>query len=411
VFKILDSLSNSLRVCLQAGVESDLLALVLPMTVKHAKLLISPTERNIDQTILEGTKSLIESAAVPAGILDADLKFVTCSDAWINWYNQYYGSEIQNQSQIVGKSFYKFVHHCPNIIKENFATNLLGQFTHCNSLSIPSKPVKRVVQWESTGFSNIEGKMLGILFSHRDITNEHNLEMKNKQLFQANEMLQNFALIFAHDVMQPIFQLSCFVDLLKAHLEKMQLQDDTVNYYVDTIKRSLKHIYNLGDGISIYAQKESIETCREEVSLRQVIQQIQESCLIERKALLQIEIEGDVILYANHTGIIQLFQNLLTNAVKYSIGDKPVIILKGRKLKSGYFKFILTNNGYSPIFLPSLVEKIKEENTDNNWVGLGLMICNKVVSSYKGKISFRSSKKSGKTVVKFTLPLHELKAV
>jgi len=308
MFKILDALSNGLRVCLEAGVESDLLALILTMVSKHTKQLLSSAEIAAGQPILEVTKSLIECAVVPAGVLDGDLKFVTCSESWITWYNQYYGVEIQNRSEVIGKSFYKFFPRCPAVIKDNFAANRLGNFTHCKSLSLPVTPIERVVQWESAGFSDTKGKMLGILFSHRDITNEYNLEMKNNQLFQANEMLQNFALIFAHDLMQPIFQLSCFVDLLVEHLEKTQLKDDTVDYYIHTIKRSLKHVYNLGDGISIYAQKENNDPYREEVSFKQVIKQVQESCLIEKKALLKIEIEGDVILYANNTGVLNYFK-------------------------------------------------------------------------------------------------------
>jgi len=98
------------------------------------------------------------------------------------------------------------------------------------------------------------------------------------------------------------------------------------------------------------------------------------------------------------------------NAVKYSTVDNPLIILKGRRLKNGYFKFILSNSGYTNVSLPGLIEKLHEEKSDNNWAGLGLMICNKVVSTYNGKIKLRSSKKTGQTVVEFTLPLFKAKA-
>ncbi len=102
--------------------------------------------------------------------------------------------------------------------------------------------------------------------------------------------------------------------------------------------------------------------------------------------------------------MLQLFQNLFANAIKYSPGENYIITLSGAKEDENFYRFHLHNHGYCPSYIRKRNVFLPFQSSTEDGAGLGLMICKKIISAYKGKITLHSGKRKG-TVVSFTLPV------
>jgi signal transduction histidine kinase len=243
----------------------------------------------------------------------------------------------------------------------------------------------------------------GIILFCEDITREQKLFLDNQNLHHANEMLQNFSLIFSHDLIQPLRQISNHAYLIEEQLKNLVPTASSLENLLAPIKKCITHARELCEGIVFYCRNGNPTIKTESVCLEEILQAITETCLQNVNVYFKSSISQNVYLLANKTTLLQLFQNLLDNAIKHSQKNTPTITLSVKKLKNGFCKFDLYNNSYYPN--SNNYSRIFNafESSQNNGAGLGLMICKKIVSAYGGIIFMRSSLKKG-TIVTFTLP-------
>ena len=105
---------------------------------------------------------------------------------------------------------------------------------------------------------------------------------------------------------------------------------------------------------------------------------------------------------ANRSMMVQLFANLIGNALKYKGECKPVITINYKKEKD-HFLFSINDNGigiaqeyWEKIFL--LFQRLHNNNgTSDNGTGIGLAICKKIVEMHQGKIWITSEEGKGST--------------
>jgi light-regulated signal transduction histidine kinase (bacteriophytochrome) len=108
----------------------------------------------------------------------------------------------------------------------------------------------------------------------------------------------------------------------------------------------------------------------------------------------------------NKTQILQLFQNIIGNAIKYRSNMAPVIDISFEEEKS-FYKFAISDNGIG--IDPKFFHKIfiifqRLHNRDEySGTGIGLAICKKIIDKHGGKISVASTPGQGSTFY-FTLP-------
>lgn len=390
------------------GSKGSLLSLTLPLIAKIASFsTVNLSPEKFNEVSIAYIKSLVENSNMPAGVLDSNLQFITCSPKLKSWYRSNYELDHIQQEDITKYNFLKVMVPCPKGITTAINNNFKEKFQSYEELEVrlPNGD-RKWVKWESVGFLGADKKAMGVLFFCKDITQQHILKVKNTKLLQTNQLLQNFNLIFTHDLMQPMRQLSNFTSLLNEQIQHLRIQDPTINYYMDAIKHSLNQILSLSEGLALYANEENPTYHSAEVSFFSLLEQIKQSCLFGEKVKIKNNIKEDVIIYANYTSVMQLFQNLLANAVKYTAHDKPTVTISGVVLKNGFYKFSLTNNSIADKPLEeNPLERLELESAEHGWVGLGLMICKKIVAAYKGKLTFKLSRKKG-TTVSFTLPLY-----
>ncbi len=223
---------------------------------------------------------------------------------------------------------------------------------------------------------------------------------KNEELekyVQSNIQLENFAYIASHDLRQPLRSILNFSQLLKS--KKSDLLDEDANAYLDFIVDSGLRLNNLVNDMLNYSII-GVSGNREMVDIKEMLKVIEEEvelALKEKKG--KIEIGEMPCVFGFETELFSLFQNLISNAIKYSKKGKPLQIKIGCEEKEAYWEFSVKDNGLG--FNQNLSDRIfsmfqRLENANGiEGTGIGLAHCKKIVELHGGEIWVKSEEGQG----------------
>jgi PAS domain S-box-containing protein len=232
---------------------------------------------------------------------------------------------------------------------------------------------------------------------------EYALKEKKEELARSNSELEQFAYVASHDLQEPLRMVTSYVQLLaKRYKGKLdQDADEFIGFAVDGSNRMRTLINSLLEYSRVNREKpfEEINLEKLLVDIKQnLLSQIEESDVIIKWSPLPV-ISGDPVL------IGQLFQNLISNAIKFK-GDKiPEIIIECKTEETEYL-FSIKDNGigiqqeYADkifVIFQRLHSKEKYPGT-----GIGLAICKKIVERHGGKIWVESKPGEG-SIFYFTI--------
>ena len=193
----------------------------------------------------------------------------------------------------------------------------------------PSMPgVLRTWIVQSVPFKDIDGNVIGISFSVLEIT-----EMKKaqKELFEtvkklklSNEELQRFAYVVSHDFKEPLRMVLSFTQLLKSRYEGEF--DNEADEFIGFIIEGSKRMERLLDDLLTYSRITTTEEKYSEIDLNKII----EDSIYPLKLIIEdnnVEITWDHMptILINRTQMIHVFQNLITNAIKFRNNKTPKI--------------------------------------------------------------------------------------
>ncbi|GAB1535870.1 hypothetical protein ADMFC3_15010 [Geovibrio sp. ADMFC3] len=227
---------------------------------------------------------------------------------------------------------------------------------------------------------------------------DRELEAQTEELERSNEELEQFAYIASHDLQEPLRMISSYTQLL-AKRYKDQLDGDAnefINYAVDGANRMQVLINDLLSYSRVGTKGEDFS----HVDLNSVLEAV--------KANLKgvIEETGAVIKYsklptvmADNSQMIQLFQNLIGNAVKFRReGVTPEIEITSKK-EGNLFRFVVKDNGIGidKKYLDRIFVIFQRLHTKEEFpgTGIGLAICKKIVERHGGEISVESAEGKG----------------
>lgn len=353
--------------------------------------------------------SFVSSANVSIILIDNNFCISKSSKPANSWLKKHYAKFFKNQ---LLNNFESNNINVFDIFKENkiiinnfLKANLKGKIWKKQKLKWFLNSNKyRWLNVEIIPWLNNSGQVFKFLFIFEDITKEFEMEMSNKRLQQSNDLLESFNLVFSHDLMQPLRQIANFSDLLNIRYKDYKIKDPTMESSFSGMKKSIDHVKNLSEGISLYCKKGELTSFSENVNIKKLVVSILETSQQLLITRFKINIADNLCVFANPTAVSQLFQNLFANSVKYS-PENTFITLSAVKC-GGYAKFYLHNFGYCSYEIRKKNVFNAFESSKSDGSGLGLMICKKIITAYKGKIFLKSWRKKG-TLVVFTLPLGE----
>jgi PAS domain S-box-containing protein len=261
------------------------------------------------------------------------------------------------------------------------------------------------------------GQAPDVIETHTDITARlqiqdeleaanHRLKSMAHELERSNEELEDFARIASHDLSAPLTSTRWLVDLLSArHGTQIDADGRT---YLEQISQGLERMGDLVEGVLAHARVGrtaigSVKPVRAQDALEVAIQNLRQ----------QVETSGAVITYAElpEVGIEpqalnQLFQNLISNAIKYRRPGVPPQIHVSAARQGAMWLFSVADNGigierdwFERIFQPMQ----RAHGPDIAGSGIGLATCKKIVTRAGGSIWVDSEPGRGSTFF-FTLP-------
>jgi len=231
----------------------------------------------------------------------------------------------------------------------------------------------------------------------------NDLDAAVRELGQANEELQEFAHVTAHDLKTPLRAIGTLADWLsKDYADEF---DEQGKEKVRLLVTRAVQMSALIDDILRYSRVGHDITKKQRVDLNTVLSEVIAGA--DPPENIEITVENELpVLMCERTQILQIFQNLLSNAVKYM--DKPAGQIKiGCVERDSFWKFSVTDNGsgidkrhYERIF--KLFQTLSPcEGVEKT--GIGLSIVKKIVEINGGSVCVKSEVGKGSTFV-FTLP-------
>ncbi|MHA2370047.1 MAG: sensor histidine kinase [Candidatus Hodarchaeales archaeon] len=235
---------------------------------------------------------------------------------------------------------------------------------------------------------------------------EEDLKETAAELARSNRDLEDFAYIASHDLKAPLRTIGSYIHLLERRY-KSEL-DEEAQEFIKFAQNGVKRMQNLINDLLSYSRvgthgKEFTPTDFQPV-IERVLFNLQKS----------VEETGAVITHtamptiaADKQQMIQLFQNLISNAIKFCKGQSPIIKVSAR-LQSQEWVFAVSDNGIGieSQYQDRIFQMFQRLHSKKDFpgTGIGLAICKRIVERHKGHIWVESEPGEGSTFY-FAIPV------
>jgi len=237
----------------------------------------------------------------------------------------------------------------------------------------------------------------------RDITSrkekQEQVALQNRKLKSQNSELEQFTYITSHDLQEPLLTLMSFSELLlEEHSEGL---NDEGKLYIEFINKSAIRMRALVTGLMEYARIGKRDEVKQ-IECNQIISDVLTDLSVKiNNYKAEIIVENLPEIRGYETYIRLLFQNLISNAIKFNKENKkPKIKIKCSETEKEW-KFSVKDNGIGidEKHIDQVFVIFKRLNNDSLYkgYGIGLAHCKKIVGIHNGEISVKSKLGSGST--------------
>lgn len=217
---------------------------------------------------------------------------------------------------------------------------------------------------------------------------EENLKRLTIDVMQSNQDLERFAIVISHDLQEPLISASNFIQLLsKRYGDKLDKDaEDFIGYAINGMKWMQKLINDLLEYSRLSAKGKVFEKINTDSLLKDALKNLD---AIINKTSAVITYDELPVITGDPVQITQLFQNLISNSLKFGGAETPKIHISAEK-KENNWVFHFKDNGIG--FEPEHADRIfgvftrLHKKGDYPGTGIGLAICKKIVERHKGKI-------------------------
>lgn len=231
------------------------------------------------------------------------------------------------------------------------------------------------------------------------------VKKREEDLKQRNDEMARFTYTVSHDLKSPLVTIKTFLGYLEEDIKK----NDEANRKKDTefIQNAAQKMSSLLDELLNLSRigRKTIQFT--EISFNTIVQealQLVAGQLLNRN--VNVEVTGEsVLLYCERQRIVEVFQNLIDNSIKF-MGDQPnpLIQINVNKL-NGEFVFSVKDNGIGidPKYHSRIFNIFEKLNPQTAGTGIGLSAVSRIIEYHRGKIWVESEGIGKGTAVKFAI--------
>lgn len=353
----------------------------------------------------EKYKTLFYKSPLPKWIYDEEtLRFLEVNDAAVRLYGysrEEFGQmtliNIRPEDELKG-------------LMEDIATVKANPTAYHESHRHHRKRTGEVIDVLVTGHPIVVGGRKARMVAISDITERQRYEMQLRhlnadlskraaELSASNAELERFAYIASHDLQEPLRMVTSFLQLLQKKY-KGQLDakaDQYIHFAVDGAERMKALIMDLLEYSRVGSGKDSFTEVDTAVVLQEVGDTFRERIIAARASVV---IDPLPTVWGDKVQLMQLFQNLLSNALKYHSDRLPEIHIHFRE-EPRHWLFSVRDNGigidsqfFDKIFI--IFQRLHNKS-EYSGTGIGLAICKKIVERHGGRIWLESRPGEGST--------------
>lgn len=333
---------------------------------------------------------------------------------WTDRYKNIFG--VDPDPEMSYNDFLKLIHP-EDKEKVRNATHMVMQYGEDFKAELRAIWPDRSIHWiylMGRLFYDIQGKpkeMIGIAI---DITPskvaEQELQETLKQLKRSNAELEQFAYVASHDLQEPLRMITSFLQLLQRRYEH-QLDSDA-NEFIQFAVDGAARMQELVNDLLTYSRIGRKTGKFEDVNTEEILKQItfDSRVLIEEKNA-NISYENLPVVWADYTQLVQVFQNLISNSIKYNEQEQPTIHISAEKKVNDWI-FKVEDNGIGiDSHHGDRVFKIFQRlhgRDEYEGTGIGLAIVKRIVEQHGGMIWYDSKPGEG-SIFYFSIPQGDVK--
>lgn len=259
--------------------------------------------------------------------------------------------------------------------------------------------------WLVSNVSEVQdasGQAIGVRGVTTDVSALHQIEA---ELRRSNEELQQFAYVASHDLQEPLRMVTSYLQLIEQRYAG-QL-DEQAHEFIDFAVGGAARMKQLITGLLAYSRLQTSRSEFQQVDLNALVGNVLQNLDIQIKdAAALVECDPLPSLSGNPMLLTQLFQNLITNALKFRRAEPPHVEVRVQRV-GPMWQFAVRDSGIgfdaryaSRVFV--LFQRLHSQ-AKYPGTGIGLTICRKVVEIHAGEIWVESQVGQGTTFY-FTLP-------
>jgi PAS domain S-box-containing protein len=345
--------------------------------------------------------------------VDADFRYVLANRMYSEWFGRK-ADEVEGMHvmDVVGAEDYKF-------LKPYMDRALQGEsvtFEHVLENAHAGRRVLKVTYNPDSDDEQVNGFVIFV----SDITKEkefeqtlenlvrertQKLEQTNIELLESNRDLEQFAYVASHDLKEPLRMISNYTQLI---LRKIENENEEIHEYSGYVTEGVDRMRHMIDDLLAYSRLERTDLTLHPVDMNKVIEEVLNhlaDTIIEKEAFIEVGVLP--VVRSSRTLMGHLFQNLLTNALKFMRPDvKPKIEINAEEEETDWLFSVADNGiGINQEYAGKVFQIFQRLHGRDQYegTGIGLALCKRIIEIHNGKIWFEPNGEDG-TVFKFSIP-------
>ncbi|RAW01446.1 sensor histidine kinase [Pseudochryseolinea flava] len=246
------------------------------------------------------------------------------------------------------------------------------------------------------------GKVTGLTVYSRDITNqtkaEDLLKRQNEELIKINAELDRFVYSASHDLRAPLMSVKGLLNMIKLDPDKKNQEN-----YLALIEKSVTKLDSFISDIILYSRNSRMDIMPKEIDFHELLQESIDSLKYMEgaeavRSIRKVEIKG--AFYSDYSRLLIIFNNLISNAVRYRDAWKKDQFLKieiTADAQKAVIAFTDNGIGIQQEYLDKIFKMFFRANADSKGSGLGLYIVKGAIEKLEGSIQVQSKLGEGTT--------------